>query len=129
MTALYLPFRRLNIGMNRSICPACYQRPVAVNYRTKQRIYYRNRCDYCTRNNRPIKDPVPSWLKSGYRLKDKCELCNFKSRVKNQIGIWYIDGNTKNNDWTNLKSICANCRLELQEKQLGWSEPVLKPDF
>jgi hypothetical protein len=68
-------------------------------------------------------------MKAGYKLRDRCELCNFKSRVNTQIGIWYIDGNTANTDWANLKSICANCRIELQTKKLGWVEPVLKPDF
>ena len=115
--------------MSRPVCPACYQRSVAINYRNKHRVYYRNRCDQCIRQNRHPRDPVPTWVRSGYKLKDRCDLCGFKSRIPEQISVWYIDGNQKNGDWINLRCVCSNCQIFLKNKKLGWIENALKPDF
>jgi len=115
--------------MKRALCSACHNRPVAVNYKKYQKIYYRNRCDYCIRRNKLPKDPIPSWVKSGYSKKEKCDRCNFKSRTPEQMAVWYLDNNTNNNNWANLKTVCSNCKIELIQKNLIWSEHPIKPDF
>lgn len=113
--------------MSRPVCLSCYQRPAAVNYHGKNKVYYRNRCDQCLRRHRPVNDPTPAHVRSGYRMRDRCELCNFKSRVPDQIRVWYVNGNPKDGNWHNLKSICANCQIELVKKKLAWID--VRPDF
>jgi len=115
--------------MKRPVCPACYKRPVAVNYRLQGKTYYRSRCDRCIRNHQQPKDPIPTWIRSGYQKKDRCEKCNFRSRVSEQISVWYIDNNEQNNSWSNLRSVCSNCRIELVKKRLIWNDNDLKSDF
>ena len=44
-------------------------------------------------------------------------------------GVFYIDGNLKHNDWSNLRSVCANCRIELNSAKTTWRESPLTPDF
>lgn len=113
--------------MLRPICLACHQRPAAVNYHNKNKTYYRNRCDQCLRRQRPVVDPTPTHVRTGYRPKDRCELCHFKCRVPDQIKIWYLNGNMRDGSWHNLRSICANCYIELSKKKLQWID--IRPDF
>jgi 5-methylcytosine-specific restriction endonuclease McrA len=46
-----------------------------------------------------------------YRIhkKDACELCNFKPVHSSQLDVDHIDGNRKNNDPSNLQTLCSNC--------------------
>lgn len=115
--------------MKRATCNACHQRPVAVNYHRKNKTYYRNRCDSCVRHNKMPKDPIPSWVRSGYKKRDKCEKCGFRSRVPEQMNVWYIDTDVNNNQWSNLKTICSNCKIELVKKKIIWTDDELKADF
>jgi hypothetical protein len=115
--------------MKRAVCPACRRRPVAVNYKSKEKTYYRNRCDQCIRKNKQSADLIPSWVRSGYKKKDRCEKCNFKSRTLEQMFVWYVDNDYTNNNWANLKTVCANCKIELVQKKLIWEDPPIKADF
>jgi len=115
--------------MKRAICAACHQRPVAVNYKSNTKTYYRNRCDYCIRRKKLPKDPIPSWIRSGYKKKERCDKCNFKSRVPEQMFVWYLDNNIQNNNWSNLKTVCSNCKIELIQKNLIWTDSIMKSDF
>lgn len=115
--------------MIRLKCQYCYINLAAVNYQRNGRTYYRKLCDQCIRKNRQPRAPVPAWYKSGYKLRDRCEKCNFRSRVEGQISIWYVDGNERNVHWSNLKSICSNCRIELTAKSYIWNDNSPKPDF
>lgn len=49
--------------------------------------------------------------KRGYEIhkKDKCEDCGFIPVHTCQLDVDHIDGNHKNNDISNLKTLCANC--------------------
>ena len=40
---------------------------------------------------------------------EKCEVCGFEAVNKCQLDIDHIDGNAKNNDFSNLQILCANC--------------------
>ena len=41
--------------------------------------------------------------------KDICEQCGFIPVNKCQLDVDHIDGNKKNNDLSNLQTLCANC--------------------
>ena len=46
----------------------------------------------------------------------KCEKCSFVPEDKCQLDIVYKDGNKKNKEKTNLKTLCANCNRVYQKK-------------
>lgn len=41
--------------------------------------------------------------------KDKCENCGFIPMHSCQLDVDHIDGNHKNDDISNLRTLCANC--------------------
>jgi hypothetical protein len=57
--------------------------------------------------------------KFGYLLhkKNSCEECNFIPQDKCQLDIIYKDGNKKNKEKSNLKTLCANCN-RIHQKNL-----------
>ena len=57
--------------------------------------------------------------KYGYLLEKKtiCEECNFVPKDLCQLDLVYMDGNSKNKQSNNIKTICANCN-RLFQKQL-----------
>ena len=117
--------------MNRPICPVCTQRPVAVNYIKDGITHYRKICDSCIRQGKKLKPIPPGWIKSGYRKKDRCEVCGFKAKYPvKQLRVFYLDGNLKNNNHMNLKTVCLNCQIELSNNpKIHWKPSDLTPDF
>ena len=113
----------------RKICPLCNQRPRAINYIRNGKHYYRSVCDVCNRAGRRIKQRAPAWHLAGYRKKPQCERCGFKFKWPEQSGVFYIDGNLKNNNWANLKTVCLNCQHDVIKSRLGWRQGPLVPDF
>lgn len=114
----------------RKLCPICNSHPAAINYIKDGRTYYRSMCTPCIHKKRKIKPAAPSWFKTGYRKKDKCEKCNFKAKYPEaQLGVFYLDGDLRNNVWTNLKTICLNCQQEVHRSRLPWVQSDLVPDF
>lgn len=71
----------------------------------------------------------PAWARSGYKKKPHCEKCGFKAKVPDQLNVFCVDGNLKNNNWTNLKTICANCTIEVAKSKLPWKASPVVPDF
>ncbi len=117
--------------MKRPICANCKQKPAAVNYIRNGERHYRKFCDSC---NNAIKKPgkrkqVPSWMLAGYKKKMQCENCGFKAEDARQMTVFYVDGDMRNNNWANLKSVCSNCAILIPIKGLGWVEDDIKPDF
>lgn len=57
--------------------------------------------------------------KFGFLLnkKNKCEKCGFVPEDKCQLDIVYKDGNIKNKEKSNMKTLCANCN-RLHKKKL-----------
>lgn len=58
------------------------------------------------------KDGIPVRVKRvSYRdhLEDKCRRCKFVPEDKCQLTIDHIDRDHKNNDVSNLQTLCANC--------------------
>ena len=125
------PLERLNSFMsNRKLCPSCNAHPVAVNYIKEGRTHYRSLCTGCIHKGRKVKPPAPGWFKSGYRKKDKCERCGFKAKhPEDQLRVFYLDGNLRNNTSTNLKTVCLNCQVDVYKSKLPWQAAELVPDF
>ena len=131
-----MPFERfacvskLNTGMEyRKISEICGKKPVAVNYKMHGKIYYRTRCDSCIRKKKNLPAAKPRWLLEGYKKKPHCEKCGFKAKLKEQLFVYYIDGNLNNNSQLNLKTVCANCQYEVAREGLGWRQGDLVPDY
>jgi hypothetical protein len=114
--------------LQRNICPICRTNPVTVNYVKNGVTHYRNCCAPCKKHGRKLR-PVPLWAKSGYKKKERCELCNFKFKLTEQSNVYYVDGDLKNNNWTNLKTVCLNCQQELFKNKISWKPSPIVPDF
>jgi hypothetical protein len=73
--------------------------------------------------------------KFGYLLhkKNKCEKCSFVPEDKCQLDVVYKDGNKKNKDKSNLKTLCANCnRLhtkKMNERKKSILDITVDTDF
>lgn len=122
-------FRGKYTMLKRDLCPICRTNPVAVNYVRDDVYHYRNSCNSCIRKKRKLKPEPPSWVKSGYKKKPQCERCGFKMKYPEQSNVFYVDGNLKNNNWLNLKTVCLNCQQELYKSRLAWKAGPLIPDF
>lgn len=109
----------------RDLCKKCGQRPVAVNYHKENRTYYRSKCDHCAKDR---KSERPLWAFHGYKKKNFCERCNFTSKFSEQFNVFYIDGDFRNNRYSNLKTVCANCQRILHKLKLPWRQGDLVPD-
>lgn len=118
----------INKIMYRPLCIICNKKPVAVNYKTNNRVYFRTKCDSCIRKKKLIPFPKPRWLQKGYKKKSSCERCGFKAKYKEQLFVYHIDGNLNNTALSNLKTICANCQIEINKSKLGWVQGDLVPD-
>lgn len=73
--------------------------------------------------------------KFGYLLhkKNTCEQCNFIPEDACQLDVVYKDGNKKNKDKSNLKTLCANCnrvfQKNLKEKQKSILDITVDTDY
>jgi len=110
----------------RKLCKTCASRPVAVNYYKEGRPFYRSQCDHCSRGRG---NGTPGWKRSGYKKKDQCDKCGFKSKNPEIFNVFYVDGNLTNNRPNNLKTICANCQRVLHKEGVRWTQGDLTPDF
>lgn len=115
--------------MSRPICPACNQRPCAVNYHKDDATHYRSRCGYCISKNRKIKTPVPRWQLGGYKKKATCDRCGFRAKYSAQLLVFHVDGNMNNSALRNLKTVCQNCIVEIKKSDLPWVPGDLSPDL
>jgi hypothetical protein len=115
--------------LERNICPTCNKVPVAVNYISNGVRHYRNSCAGCLRKKKNLKPKPLAWQKSGYKKKEICEKCSFKAQYPDQLNVFYVDGNLKNTNWLNLKTICLNCQQAVYKSRLPWRASPLVPDF
>jgi hypothetical protein len=112
----------------RPLCPVCNQRPRAVAYHRNEKIYYRSRCENCSKANRKIKPATPKWQLDGYKKKAACDRCGFKARYSAQLLVYHIDGNLNNSSPRNLKTVCLNCTIDIKKSDLPWGRGDLEPD-
>jgi hypothetical protein len=110
----------------RPLCKICGKKPCAVNYYKNKKVFYRKKCDSCSRGTEA---GVPKWQRLGYRKKLVCEKCGFKSNYQEQFEVFHVDGNLENCKINNLKTICANCQRLLQDLGVKWRQGDLTPDF
>lgn len=113
--------------MQRILCPKCSVRKVAINYYRKEKVYYRTLCTPCIHKLKIKSIAVPGWVRAGYKKTEKCSRCQFKFKLPTQSKVFYIDGDTKNNHWSNLRTICLNCEREIQSTR--WRPSEISPDF
>ena len=111
----------------RSLCPTCNARPVAINCVKNNKTYYRKQCDVCLRKGKKIKAKPAAWVLSGYKKKSQCEKCGFIAKHSDQLQVFHLDGKLKNTAWANLRTICANCAVEIYKSKLPW-KPGIIPD-
>jgi len=110
----------------RDLCKKCQRRPVAVNYKKEDRVYYRSVCDHCAKD---FKTDRPSWIRSGYKKKTVCDKCGFQGKDLAQFDVYHVDGDINNCKYSNLKSVCANCQRILHKLKAPWKQGDLTPDF
>ena len=58
--------------------------------------------------------------RSGYKKQKKCELCGFRAQQQSQLDVLFVDGNLRNTNAGNLKTVCANCQRLQGIRRLGW---------
>jgi hypothetical protein len=113
----------------RPLCQSCFKNPAAVNYIKGDEYHFRTRCDSCIRKNKKLKPRQSEWALSGYKKKPHCEKCGFRADYTEQLSVYHIDGNLKNTNILNLKTVCNNCQIAISKQKLGWKQGDLIPDF
>lgn len=88
----------------RPICLKCKTNKAKLNYRKNGKCNYKKFCSICHKKQYNIKN----FSYKKYK-KEKCEFCNFIPVNICQLDVDHIDGNHKNNDISNLQTLCANC--------------------
>lgn len=110
----------------RPLC-VCGKRPAAINYYKNGKAFFRKKCEICLKHG--IAHGIPRWQLYGYKKKEFCEKCNFKSLHSEQFNVYHIDGDLNNCRTSNLKTICANCQRIIQKEGYQWRQGDLRPDF
>lgn len=98
----FLP-RKKESGYIRGICVLCERNQQCSKGMRDGKRRYSKLCACCSRNR---------YKKAfNYRKhkKSKCEKCGFIPINTCQLDVDHIDGNHKNNDASNLQTLCANC--------------------
>jgi DNA-directed RNA polymerase subunit RPC12/RpoP len=107
----------------RPLC-SCGRGPVAINYYKDDVAYYRSVCGACLRGVK-----IARWQQAGYKMKNTCDKCGFKSIYKEVFAVFHVDGNLNNCAHTNLKTVCANCQRVLHRDGVRWRQGDLVPDL
>jgi hypothetical protein len=110
----------------RPLCKICQKKPCAINYYKGKQAYYRTKCDSCANGTGK---GVPLWYRLGYRQRDHCEKCGYKSKFKEVFNVFHVDGDLTNCRPSNLKTVCANCQRSLHREGSIWRQGDLTPDF
>ena len=105
----------------------CGVRPCAINYKKEGKTFYRKLCERCLKHG--LFHGVPKWYRLGYRMKNQCDKCGYKSKIIDVFRVFHIDGNLNNCNRANLKTVCANCRIELASQNSVWKQGDLIADF
>jgi len=78
------------------------------------KIFCTRRCKERTNKNRHLR----------YR-KEYCEECGFIPKDICQLDVDHVDGNHKNNEINNLKTLCSNChRLKTKIERMNHDKKV-----
>jgi hypothetical protein len=112
----------------RPICQICGRNPAAVNGYHNGKRYYRSRCNSCIKKGRSKAPLTPRWKSAGYKKKMACDRCKFRARSSAQLQVYHVDGDLRNCDLHNLKTVCLNCGVELERLDLPWRVGDLEED-
>ncbi len=107
----------------RPLC-SCGRAPVAINYYKEGAPHYRKYCGPCLRGVK-----VPRWQHAGYKMKNTCDKCGFKSPHKEVFNVFHVDGDLNNCRHINLKTVCSNCQRLLHREGVKWRQGDLVPDL
>lgn len=110
----------------RPLC-ICGKRPAAINYIKNNKTYYRKLCETCLKNG--LNHGIPRWDKAGYKIKNQCDKCGFKSPYTEVFSVFHVDGNLNNCRPSNIKTVCANCQRILHREGIAWKQGDLVPDL
>jgi superfamily II helicase len=110
----------------RPLCK-CGIRPRAVNYKKQGQIFYRSLCEICM--SRGLYAGIPRWHRAGYKMKSVCDRCGYRSEVQDIFRVYHVDGDLNNCRFSNLKTVCANCRVLLSREKSGWRQGDLIADY
>lgn len=113
----------------RPICASCNKEPCAINYKRKEKTYYRKICDSCGKRKSKKKSSIHLWEKAGYKKKSTCDCCGFKATYNSQTTVFHIDGDLTNVNFTNLRTICLNCVEVVKRKEVNWKRGDLRVDY
>ena len=128
----YATFKKVSKRYNflkylmRPLCK-CGLRPAAINYKKDGRTYYRSMCNQCIRGG--LKAWIPRWQRAGYKMKNTCDKCGFRSPHRQVFNVYHVDGNLDHCQHSNLKTVCANCQRVLQQEGSKWRQGDLIPDL
>ena len=75
------------------------------------------------------KSRLANWEKSGYKKKPTCDICGFKAVYHTQLTVFHIDGDLKNTQFSNLRTICLNCVEVVKRKDVNWKRGDLQVDY
>lgn len=114
--------------LKRPICKSCNKNYCAINYKRKEKTYYRSICDGCGKDKPKKKMQKHNWEKAGYKKKTACDSCGFKSLYPSQMTVFHIDGDLTNVSFHNLRTICLNCVEVVKRKEIRWKRGDLIPD-
>lgn len=101
-------------------CKRCLAARAGGNFKKDGSPYYKKLCTGCMHEkNHGVRHPFISrhknskpWIK---HKKTSCEDCGFIAKHACQLDVDHVDGNKKNNELANLRTLCANChRLKTQ---------------
>ena len=115
--------------LSRPICKECNRNPCAINYIRQGVTHYRSICDECGSKKIKKKPQRANWEKAGYKKKPVCDICGFKSIYPTQMTVFHIDGNLKNTNLSNLRTICLNCVEVVKRKEITWKRGDLQVDY
>jgi hypothetical protein len=110
----------------RPLCK-CGLRPRAVNYHKNGKTFYRKLCEQCDKYGEY--HGVPLWYRSGYRKKNTCDKCGFRSPHSEIFAVYHVDENLNNCRPSNLKTVCANCQRVLAKEGIKWRQGDLVADY
>jgi len=72
---------------------------------------------------------IPRWFRAGYRMKQQCDKCGFRSTHSEVFRVFHVDGNLDNCRHSNLKTVCANCVSVLSKDGIMWRQGDLIADY
>lgn len=117
------------MSLIRPICSNCNKNVRAINYIKAGVTHYRSICDECGKKKTKKKSPRTAWEKAGYKKKSVCDICGFKSVYSSQMTVFHIDGDLRNTNFTNLRTICLNCVEVVKKNQVTWKRGDLQVDY